>query len=389
MRIPRASAQVRSKGQAIRGYRRASSLLIHWRQGAAVLRDYVSGAERRADAITIRVLTAVGSFSREDAVADRLPDLSRAAIRGRLNALVRWGFLGTSERSESIHAKRARVWLPWSPDAAVLHFGTRDTRLASLGDASDALHTKAVANPPPPPIKPATSRQRVSLPKYSRSGTVPHLLLSRRSWRQFGRSPLAMNDLSALLGLTWGVQHWVDVAPTVRFALKTAPSPGATHSIETYLVALRTADLDRGIYHYRPDEHTLEPVRKGLPRAAVTTFLGGQPWFSSCAALFVMTSMVERVMWKYATPRAYRTILIEAGHFCQNFFLVATWLRLAPFCTAAFNETALEGALGIDGGKEVVLYIAGVGSRPPALEWAPWPDGVTVPPLNPRHICVE
>ena len=60
-------------------------------------------------------------------------------------------------------------------------------------------------------------------------------------------------------------------------------------------------------------------------------------------------------------PGAYRVVLLDVGHLCQTFCLVATWLGVAPFCTAALKDTLIEEDLGIDGIRESVLYIAGVG----------------------------
>jgi nitroreductase len=57
-------------------------------------------------------------------------------------------------------------------------------------------------------------------------------------------------------------------------------------------------------------------------------------------------------------------VLLEAGHACQTFCLVATRLGLAPFCTMAFADSRVEADLGVDGVTESVLYAAGVG-RPP------------------------
>jgi SagB-type dehydrogenase family enzyme len=93
-----------------------------------------------------------------------------------------------------------------------------------------------------------------------------------------------------------------------------------------------------------------------------------QPWFADCPALFVMTSVFERVRFKYPSPRAYRVVLMEAGHLGQTFCLVATWLGLLPFSTAAFADSAIERQLGIDGVDEGVLYAAGVGRPPKAGE---------------------
>ena len=57
----------------------------------------------------------------------------------------------------------------------------------------------------------------------------------------------------------------------------------------------------------------------------------------------------------------YRVVLLDAGHLCQTFCLVATWLGLAPFCSAALCDTMIERDLGIDGIHESALYVAGVG----------------------------
>ena len=76
-----------------------------------------------------------------------------------------------------------------------------------------------------------------------------------------------------------------------------------------------------------------------------------------------MTAVFPRVQWKYPSARAYRTVLLDAGHLCQTFCLVATWLGLAPFCTAAIKDTLIEKDLGLDGIRESVLYMAAVGTQ--------------------------
>ena len=46
--------------------------------------------------------------------------------------------------------------------------------------------------------------------------------------------------------------------------------------------------------------------------------------------------------------RAYRVLLTEAGHLCQVFYLVATALGLAPFCTMALADSVIEQDLRLD-----------------------------------------
>jgi hypothetical protein len=100
----------------------------------------------------------------------------------------------------------------------------------------------------------------------------------------------------------------------------------------------------------------------------------------------LMTSVFERVQWRYPYARAYRAIMAEAGHLCQTFCLVSTWLGLAPFCTMALADSRIERDLAIDGVSESVIYAAGVGIRPPGVTWAPLPETERVPrTTKPAH----
>ena len=102
----------------------------------------------------------------------------------------------------------------------------------------------------------------------------------------------------------------------------------------------------------------------------------------SAAAIVFMAAVFPRTRWKYRTPHAYRTILTEAGHFCQTFCLTATWLGLAPFCTQALAESAIETACGIDGvgvdplrGRRGTSPVDGRGGQ--------WPDHDAGHPFRP------
>jgi SagB-type dehydrogenase family enzyme len=128
-----------------------------------------------------------------------------------------------------------------------------------------------------------------------------------------------------------------------------------------YVISLRLDGLARGIYHYHPVYHRLEQIRSGVTAADASRYCARQSYVGKAAALFVMTAVFPRMMWKYRNARAYRVVLLDAGHLCQTFCLVATWLGLAPFCTAALKDSLIEHDLGIDGVRESVIYVAGLG----------------------------
>jgi SagB-type dehydrogenase family enzyme len=126
-------------------------------------------------------------------------------------------------------------------------------------------------------------------------------------------------------------------------------------------MALRVKGLKAGLYHYHPAHHHLETINTHITRDKAWLYCARQDYARNAAALFLMTAVFQRTMWKYHHARAYRVVLLDAGHLCQTFCLVATWLGLAPFCTAAIKDTLIEEDLGIDGIHESVLYVAGVG----------------------------
>ena len=126
-------------------------------------------------------------------------------------------------------------------------------------------------------------------------------------------------------------------------------------------MALRVEGLALGLYHYQPVTHQLEVINTNVSSQKAWLYCARQHFVRKAAALFLMTAVLPRTMWKYRHARAYRVVLLDAGHLCQTFCLVATWLGLAPFCTAALKDTLIEKDLGIDGIRESVIYVAGVG----------------------------
>ena len=126
-------------------------------------------------------------------------------------------------------------------------------------------------------------------------------------------------------------------------------------------MAMRVKGLKSGLYHYHPGQHHLKKINTNATRQKAWLYCARQDYVRDAAALFIMTAVFRRTMWKYHLARAYRVVLLETGHLCQSFCLVATWLGLAPFCTAALKDTLIEEDLGIDGIRESVLYVAGIG----------------------------
>jgi SagB-type dehydrogenase family enzyme len=273
-----------------------------------------------------------------------------------------------------IIARRRALGAGWPALAARYHYGTRDVPILR-GDEADAydayLERRARVEAPPSPYK-ETSGRGIRIPTGSYLGEFPTVLLSRRTWRGFGTQPIPARAFGSLLDLSFGSQMR-GLRQGVPIVFKTSPSGGACHPIEAYVLAWRVRGVPPGLYHYSPRTRRLHLCRRGATPALAASYLGGQSWFGEAGALVLMTAVMPRVWWRYPHPRSYRAVLIEAGHLCQTFCLVATWLRLAPFCTMALDDARIERDLGIDGTTEVLLYATGVGTRPHDGRWVQWP----------------
>jgi SagB-type dehydrogenase family enzyme len=356
-------------------YRRSPHLIFYWSGKRLVFENYYTRSKLYAAPLLFELLAFFDTWRGARAFAHRFPQIDPAVLMGGLSVLVRHGLLQRSDRPHDAVASRAMAaWANWNPAAGFLHFSTKDVHYSSDLDFVWARQqARAKSQPMPAPVKRFPGAKQIALPPPRHGGEFPQVLLARRTWRKFSAKPVALSALSTLLGLSFGVRWWVELPRLGRVALKTSPSGGARHPIETYLVARRVANLRPGLYHYAADKHCLERLNRGASSSQLARYLAGQKWYGKAAALVLMTAVFRRPQWKYQSPRAYRAVLIDAGHLCQTFCLVATWLGLAPFCSMALADSQIEADLGIDGVSESVLYAAGVGTLPPGLNWAPWP----------------
>jgi SagB-type dehydrogenase family enzyme len=158
-------------------------------------------------------------------------------------------------------------------------------------------------------------------------------------------------------------------APEGPLALKTSPSGGARHSLEAFVWVRRVTGLRPGLYHYRPGDHALTAMPGATP-ASVTEWLPTQDGYEQAPLLVVLASELARVTWRYRSARAYRVVLVEAGHLGQTFCLAASALGLAPFCTAALADSTIERDLGLDAATRPALYVVGAG-HPRGGPWQP------------------
>ncbi len=355
--------------------RSSPHVVCYWGEGRLVLHQFAVGTRAAGSPLAVEILDFFRDGRSPEELRARMPHIPPRLLRAAVGRLVRYSFLQRSHRGRARGATLGS-WGDWNPAAGFFHFATKDQPWAAgseLDRMEADLSEKGGTVRPPAPTKRHPGARLVRLPRVRAEGAFPRVLLDRRTWRGFGQGSLPLEQLALLLDLTWGVRFWGKAGANDRVAFKTSPSGGARHPIEAYVAALRVQGLKPGLYHYRADDKHLELVRPGTSSRQVETYLAKQWWFKPAAAVVFMTAVLPRARWRYPFARAYRALLLEAGHVCQTFCLVATWLKLAPFCTMALADSRIERDLGIDGVDEVVLYAAGVGTRPKGGDWVQWP----------------
>ncbi len=182
-------------------------------------------------------------------------------------------------------------------------------------------------------------------------------IANRRSHREFDGSPLTLKELSFLLWATQGLRE----PATAVHALRTVPSAGARHALETYLCVLNVTGLDMGLYRYLPVEHQmLVEYREGRAGEKIGRASFGQAWMASAAVVFIWSAIPYRMEWRYGLA-GHKVILLDAGHVCQNLYLACEAINAGTCAVAAYDQELTDQLLRVDGEYEFAVYLAAAG----------------------------
>lgn len=352
--------------------------MAFWEGGELVLQNYLTNKRTAVAPQVLRLLHEMEGYAPKGSVVEALSPVPGAA--GIVERLLAQDVL-LAEGSPPDRKERAldARW-KWGHEARFFHYSTQHVDYEADPEAQrEGLVRLARRDPPPPPFKDCVGA-RVRLPGSFEDRTGDafwEALRARRTCRSFLRREIPLEDFSALLLWTWGKTRLVTDPEVGQHVLKTSPSGGARHPTEVYPVVLRVRGVKAGVYHYSVRRHDLELLRPGLFEEMVVRLCAGQAWLRDASAVFFMTAVVGRNMWKYDHPRAYRVLQLETGHLGQTFHLVCARLGLAPFTTAATLDADIETELGLDGVTETPTYAAAVGIPAQAL-----PDHPPRPPLG-------
>jgi SagB-type dehydrogenase family enzyme len=201
------------------------------------------------------------------------------------------------------------------------------------------------------------SSKTIQLPHELREATFSfsEVLQKRRSTRTFSTAPLSKVDLAFLLWASTGIQRIEH-----GYAFRTAPSAGALYPIETYIAVNNVDDLDKGVYHYKIENHLLEEIKLGDFGETLAHAALDQEMCADSSIVFIWTAIFQRSVWKYF-QRAYRYVYLDAGHIAQNLALAATSINCGSCHIGAFFDDEINSVVDVDGKDESAICLSVVG----------------------------
>lgn len=247
-----------------------------------------------------------------------------------------------NERSRAFKRRLTRREL--FKGAALASMGLAATAL--VGCAEGATPTVAPAATASPLVPAAQTRIGLPTPRKAGPLSLEEAIAQRRSVRRYVQHKPSDEEISQLL---WAAQGITDA----RTGFRAAPSAGALYPLEVYLVT------PQGVYRYLIDGHALVNVGEGDVRMAL--YLAGlaQSPILESSLVIVVTAVYERTRAKYG-DRAERYAMLEAGHAAQNILLQAVALGLGGVPIGAFNDEAVQKAIGCPADHRP-LYIIPIG----------------------------
>ena len=300
------------------------------------------------------------------------------AAASTLRSLLRKGLVvGRHARHAQMRRKDDEVRAGhWHPLAATFHAFTRWSgadavqAMQETGTSTAAELREQLGTPPPETISRVTETGSIPLAEDA-CNDFDRLLELRVTCRNFDtHRPLPGQMLSGLIGRVFRARSSVRVTDDTVFLKKSSPSGGGLHPIEAYLLVRNVDGVADGLYHYHPVAHALEPLpAPELPLdQLMLDALAQQHWFADAHVMVVLSPRYLRNFWKYRYhAKAYRALVLEAGHLSQTLYLSATEMGLGAYVTCAVNEALLERAFGLDPMAEGVLAVCGFGWRAPQM----------------------
>ncbi|HZH13078.1 MAG TPA: SagB/ThcOx family dehydrogenase [Archangium sp.] len=205
-------------------------------------------------------------------------------------------------------------------------------------------------------VKPYQDFPKVALPQElpASEKSLDEVLVGRESARRFQQGDLHLVELAKALFMGYGITRDNSDTHFPR-PFRTIPSGGALYPLEIYVHATRVQGLEPGLYHYDPEDSSLDVLRVGDDSGILASSAFQPELVQDAAAILLVSAVFMRSTFKYG-DRGYRFVLLEAGHLAQNVILTTREMGLAAVPLGGYVDREWDGYLGVDGLSESVVY---------------------------------
>jgi SagB-type dehydrogenase family enzyme len=322
-------------------------------EGQFIAYNFLEKSVFECSADLLDLLSRLNDWTECEDLQRDLSDFSPEEVDSILQGLVSVGALIQEGSSDAEKEREYSSTWTWGLPAALMHFSVQDNPYITVPEAED-LQREKVRTVGLVELHRANGEAALRLPDPIKGKDLIGLMARRRTIRQALPLPVKLEQVSDCLfsglGITGWMRNCVGMLP-----LSMTPSGGGRNPYEAYLFARNVEGLERGVYHYSALGHSLERVAD-LGDDDITSLIGGQEWGDDKPCMILLCAHMERTMWKYEDPNAYRVIMIEAGHIGQNIMLVATQNGLTACPTAALNHARAKSILGLKDITQAPIY---------------------------------
>lgn len=192
---------------------------------------------------------------------------------------------------------------------------------------------------------PTAQEKCFPLPSVDRAGVILSLS-ERKSTRTFSKAALSPHQLAGLLQSMYGC-----------LPARTIPSAGGFYALQLHILLLKSVgELQQGLYCYNPSNHNLwSPAGATFPTKQHVSMLFNAPdMIDNATCCIAVVGEIAAPNIKYSN-RAYRHILLEAGHIAQNAYIYAAEQQFGVVEHGGFNDDELARLLQIDYPRVAVL----------------------------------
>ncbi len=266
-----------------------------------------------------------------------------------------WEFYDMEDFNFFLEITSRDEYVDVSKEVAINEVATSNETLRSYwkeGERSDSFLMKeyesdeVIALPKPQPI---TSDFFVSI-------------FNRRTVRKFNNKSVTLDQLSAIL-----YNGFSDIRQ-IKNKLKndltndiSVLTDSFLVSHEAYIVIFNVSGLKQGIYGYNIIANTLSFI-KDCNENDVAKIITGQSFSEGSAFAIFLTSVYERLLWRYRTAHQYKKILIGVAELAQQIINVATMLNLGVFQTPAIIDCNAASLLNTEELSEEAIYYLAIGN---------------------------